>query len=123
VGIKAIQECIGAVSFYKATQGMVVTNSQFTSQAKNLADASNIELWNRQKLISIMSKVQGKKLINESIQKSMEKEPKTINVKNNEIIICPSCGGELVKRTGKNGLFFGCSNFPECKYSIKRLLL
>ena len=31
--------------------------------------------------------------------------------------ICPKCGGKLVKRKGKYGEFFGCSNFPKCKYT------
>ncbi|UVC19089.1 thermonuclease family protein [Mesorhizobium onobrychidis] len=32
---------------------------------------------------------------------------------------CPmeGCGGDLVKRIGKFGAFFGCSTFPACKYS------
>jgi DNA topoisomerase IA/intein/homing endonuclease len=30
---------------------------------------------------------------------------------------CPECGGDLLKRTGKNGIFFGCENYKEkgCK--------
>jgi hypothetical protein len=28
---------------------------------------------------------------------------------------CHACGAILVKRTGKYGQFWGCSNFPECK--------
>lgn len=32
--------------------------------------------------------------------------------------ICPNCGGKLVKRKGKFGEFFGCSNFPKCKFSM-----
>ncbi len=32
---------------------------------------------------------------------------------------CPNegCSGYLIKRNGRFGAFFGCSNFPECKYS------
>ena len=30
---------------------------------------------------------------------------------------CPLCGAELVKRYGKYGLFYGCSNFPDCRYT------
>ena len=30
---------------------------------------------------------------------------------------CPNCGGKLVRRTGKNGTFLGCSNYPYCKYT------
>lgn len=31
--------------------------------------------------------------------------------------ICPRCGGRLMLRNGKNGQFYGCSNFPKCKFS------
>ncbi|MBR1856498.1 MAG: topoisomerase DNA-binding C4 zinc finger domain-containing protein [Oribacterium sp.] len=31
--------------------------------------------------------------------------------------ICPECGGSLVKRNGKYGVFYGCSNYPNCKYT------
>lgn len=37
--------------------------------------------------------------------------------------VCPKCGSKLVKRNGKYGEFYGCSNFPNCKYtrSIKNI--
>lgn len=31
---------------------------------------------------------------------------------------CPWCGGKLVERHGKYGLFIGCSNYPRCKYNL-----
>ncbi len=30
---------------------------------------------------------------------------------------CPRCGGDLVKRSGRFGAFYGCSNFPGCRYT------
>ena len=33
--------------------------------------------------------------------------------------ICPYCKGELVLRKGKYGEFYGCSNYPKCKYILK----
>ena len=30
--------------------------------------------------------------------------------------ICPKCGGKLIPRNGKFGSFFGCSNYPKCKF-------
>ena len=33
--------------------------------------------------------------------------------------MCPKCGGQLVERNGKYGLFYGCSNYPKCKYTRK----
>lgn len=30
---------------------------------------------------------------------------------------CPRCGAVLVKRIGKTGEFYGCANYPKCKYT------
>ena len=32
--------------------------------------------------------------------------------------ICPYCKGELVLRIGKNGKFYGCKNYPKCRYTM-----
>lgn len=31
---------------------------------------------------------------------------------------CPNCGNPLIRRKGKYGEFYGCQNFPICKYTI-----
>lgn len=31
--------------------------------------------------------------------------------------VCPCCGGELVRRSGRYGEFMGCANYPRCKYT------
>lgn len=31
--------------------------------------------------------------------------------------ICPKCGGSLILRNGKYGKFYGCSNYPKCRYT------
>ena len=33
---------------------------------------------------------------------------------------CPRCGGNLVLRNGKYGQFYGCSNYPTCKYILNK---
>ena len=33
---------------------------------------------------------------------------------------CPRCGGSLVRREGKYGQFYGCSNYPKCKYILNK---
>ena len=40
------------------------------------------------------------------------------NIQNN---ICPRCGGNLVERNGKYGKFYGCENYPKCKFIKKEL--
>ena len=40
-------------------------------------------------------------------------------IKNSRISqsICPQCGGRLILREGKYGTFYGCSNYPKCRYT------
>lgn len=37
----------------------------------------------------------------------------------NDILYCPRCKGVLVERDGKYGKFYGCNNYPKCKYTRK----
>ena len=39
------------------------------------------------------------------------------NTESNGTNICPRCGGELEERSGKYGIFIGCDNFPDCRYT------
>ena len=32
-----------------------------------------------------------------------------------ENVKCPECDGEMISRSGKYGVFWGCKKFPECK--------
>lgn len=52
VGVKAVQEAIGAMKHYDCDRCMVVTNSRFTKQAMELAnDNEVVGLWDREFLI------------------------------------------------------------------------
>ncbi|MEE1207175.1 MAG: NERD domain-containing protein [Muribaculaceae bacterium] len=31
--------------------------------------------------------------------------------------VCPRCGGKLVERAGRYGNFYGCSNYPNCRFT------
>lgn len=35
--------------------------------------------------------------------------------------ICPQCGGAIVRRDGMYGYFYGCSNYPNCKFTTKNI--
>lgn len=35
-------------------------------------------------------------------------------------MICPKCSGTLAKRSGPYGEFYGCSNYPKCRYKTKQ---
>ncbi len=63
-----------------------------------------------EKLESKTSKDEHIKNIRQSIR---EKELKKAN------LICPKCNGQLILREGKYGYFYGCSNYPNCKFTMK----
>ncbi len=108
VGIEAVQQIIGAIRYYGADKGLVVTNSYFTNNAKRLAQANNIELWDRRKLIDVLSQVQGREIVKE------------ISEENNRTSldkVCPRCGNNLMLRTGSKGKLYGCVSFPKCRYT------
>ncbi|MEQ1500351.1 MAG: UvrD-helicase domain-containing protein [Parcubacteria group bacterium] len=59
-------------------------------------------------------------IITEDINKSafvleMEGEKNPNNTKRK----CQDCGGQLVRRKGPYGVFWGCDNFPDCTYTLK----
>lgn len=56
VGIKAVQEVIGSMAYYKAKKGMVITNSYYTQSAYVLAKANGITLIGRNALIHMIQK-------------------------------------------------------------------
>lgn len=37
----------------------------------------------------------------------------------NEINKCPECSADLVRRSGKYGDFYACSEYPNCKFTRK----
>lgn len=32
---------------------------------------------------------------------------------------CPRCGGKMIRRSGRFGDFLGCSNYPQCKETMR----
>jgi restriction system protein len=54
VGVKAVQEAVGARGFYSTDAAMVVTNRGFTPQARKLAQANGVKLWGREMLVTAL---------------------------------------------------------------------
>lgn len=50
VGIAAVQEVLGGMAYYGASKGMVITNSFFSTSAKELADRASIRLVSRDEI-------------------------------------------------------------------------
>ncbi len=50
VGVEAVQQALAARDYYKCNHAMVVTNSRFTPNAKELAKNTGVEMWARERL-------------------------------------------------------------------------
>lgn len=55
IGIKAIQEVFAGAKYYDCHVPAVLTNRYFTRQAKELAEKTNVLLWDRDKLIELIN--------------------------------------------------------------------
>lgn len=109
VGIKAVQEIIGALQYYKADKGYVVTNSKsFTKSAIDLASNTSIVLWSRKDIIdkfNIKDCGEGDEISHIGVQSET-------NIK-----LCPRCGMNMIIKKGAYGRFYGCSGYPKCKHT------
>ena len=52
VGVRAVQEAVAAKGKYQCAEAMVVTNSFYTDEARDLARANRVALWDRNELVS-----------------------------------------------------------------------
>ena len=50
-----------------------------------------------------------------SVRRNLDRKNEMVNSG-----ICPRCGGTLVRRQGKYGSFYGCSNYPKCTFTSNK---
>lgn len=131
--IKAIRKCLGdygslsiipIVAFsndarlrVKLESKMVVYFSQLKRAIRAydevcISDAQVGEIYNK----LLKSNVEDRNFTRKHVKEVKVQEAMTEQKIHNGI--CPRCGGELVKRRGKYGQFWGCSNYPKCKFTV-----
>ncbi|MBC6976072.1 restriction endonuclease [Bacillus sp. Xin] len=108
VGIRAVQEIYAAQAYYKAHEAWVVTNSVYTKQAKELAEACHVKLIDRVELQKLINKV-NPEYSAEDVYHGVDPTERK----------CPVCKHHLVVRnSNKTGnKFFGCSQYPTCAHT------
>lgn len=105
VTVGAVRDFYGALVDRIANgKGYFITTNKFTLEAEKFADDKPIELIDGFKLLEYI--------------KLAEKKSTTI-ITGNKINNCPLCDGKLTLREGKFGKFYGCSNYPKCKFTKK----
>jgi len=51
VGVQAVHAAFSAITYYRARRAIIVTSGGFTRQAMQLAEHTNVELWDRNRLV------------------------------------------------------------------------
>lgn len=108
VGIGAVQEVYAGKAYYKADEAWIVTNSFYTKQAKELANACQVKLIDRVELQNFINKVNPEQKA-EDVYRHVEPAERK----------CPVCKNQLVIRYSQknDNKFFGCSQFPTCMHT------
>jgi restriction system protein len=106
VGLKAVQEVQASMAYYKANEAWVVTNRDYTQEARELAKSNGVRLINRNELMQ---------MILEMNPKVAPRPKQVIEAFPQKEVTCDRCGKPMVRRKSVKGEFYGCSGFPKCR--------
>lgn len=105
VGVQLVRELYGVQTAERAAHGAFVSLGQFTGDARQFAGQVGMTLVDGEELLRIIST-------------GLAGEPLRLpEVDDAPTPSCPACGGEMVRRTARQGPhagedFWGCSTFP-----------
>jgi hypothetical protein len=111
------------VTFPNGTILNVFNISEYVVQNFNLCSTIEIykdKVFSDQDIDNIISAIRKLDITDEESRVDHVSEVRQIQKRYDELVmsnICPRCGGSLVKREGKYGCFYGCSNYPKCRYT------
>ncbi|MCB9815836.1 restriction endonuclease [Candidatus Nomurabacteria bacterium] len=101
VPVGAVRDFYGAIADrIDGGKGYFITTNVFTLDAEHFAEDKPIELVDKFKLMEYMHMA-------------------NVEVPESTPVVCPKCGSELIRRSGKYGPFMGCSTYPKCDYTKK----
>lgn len=103
-----------------ASNNHVVYDSNLlaTIQSYNTIYLSQTDI---QKVIEILTQLNAREYIDDKTHLRNIREAKMEMQENVTAGICPICGGTLVERKGQYGSFYGCSNYPKCTFTTRKV--
>lgn len=103
-----IRDFYGAISSKLANgNGIFITTNYFTTEARKFAEDNMIEIIDGYALLKLI------KLVGNEAKIDIDNSKNETSLKKGN---CPKCEGELILRRSKFGSFYGCSNYPKCKF-------
>ncbi len=115
VGVPIVRELLGAITAHRADNGIVVTTTEFTEDARDFARKHGVQLIAGSELLDAIRPLQ---------PAGQLAEPPALEFTLDDPPPCPRCGGEMVRRTARKGSnagnqFWGCRSFPRCRGTAK----
>jgi restriction system protein len=112
VGVKEIRELYGVMNSENVNKGVFMTTSTFTEEAINFRKNKKLILIDGNDLINRIKKLPAE-IQTELLDIATKGDYTTPS--------CPRCDKKMVVRKAKNSdsKFWGCSNFPKCRYTLK----
>ncbi|NVK53086.1 MAG: NERD domain-containing protein [Flavobacteriaceae bacterium] len=109
--------CGGAVLKNVTNWSPVIYCNKIIRTIKSMDNEFNLTEEQMQKISDYLNRVRlrGFKENRNHVKRIKNKRRGYLN--NSTSITCPNCGDYLVKKTGKYGVFYGCSNYPACRYT------
>ena len=80
------------------------------------------EVWDETKKQEIFTYIQNHQHTGKAARTEHKEQVKTYTAQlsqQRQAKVCPYCHVNLVLRNGKFGEFYGCPNYPKCKYTAK----
>jgi restriction system protein len=99
--------------------GVVLASGEFTVDAVEFSKGKHVQLIDGSRFLKLILGLP------QNIQDSLLEK---ITLGDYKTPSCPSCDIKLIKRTASKGknvgsTFWGCKNFPECRYTLKNSML
>lgn len=114
VGVKEIRELFGIMADRGCPLGIFIATSEFTTGAEEFANGKHIKLMDGGQLLALILELPTEK---------QELLLAKMTAGNYTVPSCPQCGTKLISRTASRGpskgkSFWGCRNFPRCRYTL-----
>jgi len=115
-GATVIREQFGLLAHHKADKAIVIPSGRFTREAIAFAESKPIELIGGPKPIQLVKAVQ--KAVPARPETEVNATPPLVPVANTATIICPSCGGPMIRRMAKKSALHRSESSPDPRFEL-----
>lgn len=110
VGVKPVRELYGVMASEGIERGIFLCSGDYTKEARAFCEGKRLRLMSGENLLNAVSK------LDEVEQQGLLKIATEGDYRTPT---CPNCDIKLTERKGAKGRFWGCHNFPRCRYTAQ----